>query len=534
MSLARYVTLQGATGHIRRETYDGQEHVVVPVVALVEGVIHAVNSPQPELVRASQFTNLAAWNGRPLFAGHPSRNGKPVSGNSPDVLPESFGRVFNARVDGKRLCMEAWINTAKATAGTAAARILAAVEAGEMVEVSVGVFVNAMKRAGDYNGKRYLAEWEGMVPDHLALLIDGVGACSVAMGCGIRAAAMHIAENGELELVTTEDSVSYPSWENVKNWLRALMPRGWGDDEVKADLKDTLRANDSDFARGGEIVRVTNDAVTYMVFPPMNSLAPYDEVPSKIQHFTRKYSFDNSTKKFSLEERKSVTPTTVYEPTVAEQNDESESEGQSTLKAACGRGGNCTCGCSTHKPATSVVEGEENMERTARIAALVANPHSTVKNIKMLEAASDDDLTALEAAATAAKTTAESLVTATSQIATLQAQVTTLSAQPTEEEALARLPKTLRDQIAETQAQRAAEHAGLVDSLKTAQSAWSEDELKAMDIKQLRKLAVVSKATVTQAQPEINFGGLPVPRAAAAMGDISAFAPPDPYAARAK
>jgi hypothetical protein len=50
MSIARHVHLTATTEHVRYGSYQNRQHLVVPVVALVEGVIHAVNAKNPELV----------------------------------------------------------------------------------------------------------------------------------------------------------------------------------------------------------------------------------------------------------------------------------------------------------------------------------------------------------------------------------------------------------------------------------------------------------------------------------------------------
>jgi hypothetical protein len=447
----RYVTLLGATGATRVEQYEGQDHLVVPVVALVEGVVHAVNSPQPEFVSANEFTNLAAWNGRPIFAGHPTRNGVPVSGNTPEVLPESFGRVFNARLDGKRLLMEAWINTAKAKVGTAAGRVLERIKANLMNEVSVGVFVNANKREGVHNGKRYLAEWKGMIPDHLALLDDGqTGACSIAMGCGTPRIAMRIAENGELELA--DDTVQDEEGED-------------SDMTILQRFMEWFRANAAAHkAAGGKSKRHA---------------------------------------------------------------EASDSESDTELKAACG------CGGADHKPATSAVTGEENMERKERIAALAAHAHNPVKSLKMLEAATDEELGSLEQAAEAAKTSAaaatEAAAAATkadTDLKAAQARITVLEAPKSEEEFLKSAPKSLRDMLNAAKAQTEAEHTALVDSLKTAQASFNEDELKAMDVPQLQKIAGLLKVET----PVADFSGKGLPRAASSAQGLEAFAAPDPWA----
>src|SRR5262252_5208585 len=80
----RQLHVLGATGQFRIETLDGREHLVVPVVALKEGVIHAVNAATPEFVPMSALAVAPqGWNGRPLVLGHPSRNGIKISANDP-------------------------------------------------------------------------------------------------------------------------------------------------------------------------------------------------------------------------------------------------------------------------------------------------------------------------------------------------------------------------------------------------------------------------------------------------------------------
>src|SRR6185369_3044262 len=105
---------------VREETFEGRPHLVVPVVALVQGVLHAMNSPTPELVTAEEYTRpgvVGGFDGRPLFHGHPLVDGVPVSGNSPDILEsKSIGRVFNAAVKNNKLAVEAWIDIEKCEA----------------------------------------------------------------------------------------------------------------------------------------------------------------------------------------------------------------------------------------------------------------------------------------------------------------------------------------------------------------------------------------------------------------------------------
>jgi hypothetical protein len=182
---ARHLHLIGATGALRMDTFQGRSHLVVPVTALMEGVIWPANAETPEYVPASELSALG-WDGRPVMHGHPIERGALVPADAPTTLDGgALGAVFNAAVRNGHLEMEAWIDPVRASRVSGADRTLARLSAGETVEVSVGVFVEPESRSGEHGGKRYASVWRGIVPDHLAFLPEGqVGACSVAMGCG--------------------------------------------------------------------------------------------------------------------------------------------------------------------------------------------------------------------------------------------------------------------------------------------------------------------------------------------------------------
>jgi uncharacterized protein DUF2213 len=180
------------TGYTARtETLDGEEYLVIPVVALVEGVVHASNASNPELVTLDAFKDSpVAFNGKPLFLGHPvDRHGSPVAGSQPGVIEHSIGYVFNTAVKAKKLMTEAWVNVKRALAqGDEGHDLVARIRAAQDIEVSVGIATDELEESGVYNGKQYADKWGPIAPDHLALLPAGVkGACSIEMGCGVRA-----------------------------------------------------------------------------------------------------------------------------------------------------------------------------------------------------------------------------------------------------------------------------------------------------------------------------------------------------------
>jgi hypothetical protein len=174
---------------IRHETFDGVEHLIVPIIALVEGVIQASNAATPELALAEVFGLFpTGWNGRPVTLDHPEVRGMKVSASqTPDVYAkEALGFLFNTTLEDKKLKTEAWINLEKVkAAGENVQKEIARLESGDLVEVSTGLFAVVKKVDGVYASEQYNGVWEVVVPDHLAILPEGTkGACSVEDGCG--------------------------------------------------------------------------------------------------------------------------------------------------------------------------------------------------------------------------------------------------------------------------------------------------------------------------------------------------------------
>lgn len=172
---------QAAPDGVRRDVFEGVEHLVVPVVMICEGVLNDA------LVPAAEFGKYPeAWNGRPVPVLHPQENGGYISANRPDVIERNtIGTIFNARVVDRKLKADAWINTEKAKR-LGYGDLIQQLEAGEIVEVSTGYFADDDPRAGDYNGTGYSVIHRNIRPDHLALLPGEIGACSIADGCGTR------------------------------------------------------------------------------------------------------------------------------------------------------------------------------------------------------------------------------------------------------------------------------------------------------------------------------------------------------------
>lgn len=174
------------TGKVRLETYLGREYLIAPLRLIVPGVLPG--SKGPLLYTANEVAkHVHQWNGVPLVApNHPTVNGTPVSARHPKVMEKyGIGFVYNAKANNT-LDAEGWFD--KEWTRRVDSRILTALTKGTKLELSTGLFTTDIPSpAGskDAKGVTYNAEATAHKPDHVAILTDSIGACSIASGCGV-------------------------------------------------------------------------------------------------------------------------------------------------------------------------------------------------------------------------------------------------------------------------------------------------------------------------------------------------------------
>ena len=166
----------------RLDTLEGKQYTVVPMVILTEGV-HA-GSGGPMLYPKTELNKTPAiWNMKPVVVYHPTMNGEGISACDPVVInSRKVGVMMNTRFEDGKLKSDAWIDVDRAN--EVDERIMVAVENNEMMELSTGVFVDIDPEEGIHNNERYDGIAVNYRPDHLALLPDQIGACSIADGAG--------------------------------------------------------------------------------------------------------------------------------------------------------------------------------------------------------------------------------------------------------------------------------------------------------------------------------------------------------------
>lgn len=167
----------------RMEKLEDRDHLVIPMVMINEGVHHG--SFGPLLYQTEELAKTPeAWNHKPVVVYHPEKNGKGISACSAEVInTRKVGVIMNTRLDGKALKAEAWLE--KERSNKVDNRIVEAIEKEEIMELSTGMFLDIEKKAGVFNGEEYEGVAKNFRPDHLALLPDQIGACSIADGAGL-------------------------------------------------------------------------------------------------------------------------------------------------------------------------------------------------------------------------------------------------------------------------------------------------------------------------------------------------------------
>ncbi len=170
----------------RRETLHGRDFIVAPVTLIVPGVLKgsqgALFYPKEQIAK-----NVDSWNGMPLTIRHPAdSSGHSLSGRSPAVNEkQGIGTLYNSHIENDKLVGEAWFDLE--TTRNLSPDIASKLEANQQIELSTGLFTDNVKapKNSSFEGVPFTHIAKNYRPDHLAILPDQVGACSLDDGCGV-------------------------------------------------------------------------------------------------------------------------------------------------------------------------------------------------------------------------------------------------------------------------------------------------------------------------------------------------------------
>jgi len=446
----------------RNETYEGRAHIVVPCIALIEGV-HS-GSEGPVFYPAAEIERFAeAWNGEPIVVDHPvNRDGAPVSASAEPAVAEKVrvGRIFGAAYDPsiRGLRYELWLDERLMKEHDPNA--LARLQRGEVMEVSTGLYADDDGTPGEWNGEQYASSVRNIRPDHLALLPHSMGACSVADGCGVRA-------NGKGGGMVRDAMVV------------ALQKAGYfvmeiGHNEIRRALQGAVDALDTRTA----VHVVTEVYDSYFVYEKMNTgdggaVAIDSGGPA---YFKRDYTVDNDGKVTIAEAVEEVRRTVDYVPVTA--NAEDPAKGGEAVKkdelvqSLIG----CECTRFTNEDEDWLTKMTVNQLEKMQAVPAEEKPEEEEPNPETKEAAHDEATPNSDPESTVAESSA--------------GDGASEEAPKTAEEYIQQAPDGIREVLNDALERHTAEKEGVVSALMAnKKNGFTEAELKSKSLKELKTIA---------------------------------------------
>ncbi|MBH2873768.1 hypothetical protein ACTVNX_24230 [Serratia nevei] len=183
------VTTKVNSQAIRRESYNGREHLVLPSYTLPANVVM-----NDGLYTASEIdAHYQGLEGTLAPLGHPQLNGAFISAFSPEGINQGHIGAWNRNVkkSGNRIYLEKWVDTQIANQSEGGRELISRVEAIERgedvppIHTSVAVFLDQLEpnEQQKATGAKWVAKIHGM--DHDAILLHEVGAATPEQGVGL-------------------------------------------------------------------------------------------------------------------------------------------------------------------------------------------------------------------------------------------------------------------------------------------------------------------------------------------------------------
>lgn len=211
---------------VRYETLEGRPHVVVPIVMMTEGV-HKGSGGEVMYNSADMAAAPTIWDHKPIVVYHPEIDGKGASACDQTILnKQKVGIMLHTAYEDKLKC-EGWIDIDRAN--LVDLRIMQAINNKQMMEVSTGVYVDLVRNEGEWQGQKYIGSATNLRADHLALLPDQKGACSIEKGAGLlRNAAAPEIDHRRIDLMitallTNKKLDTSMSFNNIRESLYSLL-----------------------------------------------------------------------------------------------------------------------------------------------------------------------------------------------------------------------------------------------------------------------------------------------------------------------
>lgn len=216
---------------IRREQYNGREHIVVPSFTLPSEVIMNEGLyPHDEIEAGYKSLEMT-----PAPLGHPQVEGEYVSASRPDAINAYHFGAFNKNVkrEGNRIYVEKFIDVEVAQNSENGRAVLAAIDKGEPIHTSTGIFLER-EMTPNADGHEWIAR--NMQFDHDAILLNEEGAATPAQGVGMLV-NKQLVINSELPMQTNEDALK-DSYGEKRDLLNAAVKERYATGDNYAYVED--------------------------------------------------------------------------------------------------------------------------------------------------------------------------------------------------------------------------------------------------------------------------------------------------------
>lgn len=203
----------------------GNTYTIRDVVGAVDDIVM-----NRRLYPADQLAaGVKSLNGKPAPAGHPKNSkGQHISAANGEALAAAWIGAYctNARHEGGRTLTDIVVNGDMAMATEQGKKLVARLDAAiagtnaDPVHVSTGLNLIEVVANGESHGKKYTSIATNLQYDHLAILLDEVGAGTPEQGVGM----FLNSEGGEdaIETIQVNQEPEDRRYEGAIGWLRSL------------------------------------------------------------------------------------------------------------------------------------------------------------------------------------------------------------------------------------------------------------------------------------------------------------------------
>lgn len=225
---------------IRRERRDGRDVIIVPSATMPDGVVmNRVRYPAAAIEKG-----FGSLEGTPAPLGHPDINGQFVSASDPRGMVRGFVGAWNENVrrENGRVLIDKVIDVAFANQLEGGRTVLEAIEAGEPIHTSTGLYATMNALENDDEADFEAAD---LVFDHDAILVGETGAATPEQGVGMLVNKAIGKDGKEIEVINsalTDEMDREIDWAGTR-LVEAIARREnagvW--DRIKTAILDAIR-----------------------------------------------------------------------------------------------------------------------------------------------------------------------------------------------------------------------------------------------------------------------------------------------------